>query len=135
MLPCLLHCSNCSYCLVDVNECTRNTHDCAQICQNTPPGSFTCSCNAGYSLAADGKSCTGRCVMLAINGHSRANCSSKRVKLSMLSSHYFYSVQITMNVEPTMVGVSNFAPMKQALTHARARQAMNFRQMAPLVLT
>ena len=43
----------------DVNECLSNNGGCAQICTNTV-GSFTCSCNTGYSLGADTRSCVGK---------------------------------------------------------------------------
>jgi predicted SprT family Zn-dependent metalloprotease len=45
----------------DIDECTANTDNCDDtngICTNTA-GSFTCSCNAGYELDADGFTCTG----------------------------------------------------------------------------
>ena len=42
---------------VDINEC-EGYNDCHQICTNTN-GSYYCSCDAGFSLAADGRSCTG----------------------------------------------------------------------------
>ena len=42
---------------LDINECTSRPHNCAQVCINTA-GSFTCSCNSGYTLAADGRSCS-----------------------------------------------------------------------------
>ena len=40
----------------ETNECLTNNGGCAQICNNTF-GSFTCSCNTGYSLSTDGRSC------------------------------------------------------------------------------
>ena len=42
---------------VDVDECTLGTHNChaAATCTNTP-GSFSCTCNAGYS--GDGVACS-----------------------------------------------------------------------------
>ena len=40
----------------DINECTENLDDCVQICDNTI-GSYECSCENGYTLAADGRSC------------------------------------------------------------------------------
>ncbi len=54
----------------DINECTNGTHRCEQICRNTP-GSYTCSCNAGYVLANDRHGCTSKifnssCFSLAI---------------------------------------------------------------------
>lgn len=41
---------------IDINECSTGTHNCAQRCHNTA-GSYTCSCNSGYQLASDGRSC------------------------------------------------------------------------------
>ncbi|XP_060593354.1 fibrillin-1-like [Ruditapes philippinarum] len=44
----------------DIDECTANTDNCDDTnggCTNTA-GSFTCSCNAGYNLEADGFTCT-----------------------------------------------------------------------------
>ena len=40
----------------DIDECTENP--CEQSCTNTI-GSFTCSCNNGYVLDEDGRSCNG----------------------------------------------------------------------------
>ena len=54
----LLHKMIYRYNASDINECTSRSHNCAQACTNTA-GSFTCSCNSGYTLAADGHSCTG----------------------------------------------------------------------------
>jgi hypothetical protein len=45
----------------DIDECTANTDNCDDTnggCTNTE-GSFTCSCNTGYNLEADGFTCTG----------------------------------------------------------------------------
>lgn len=42
----------------DVDECKQGTDRCAHTCTNTN-GSFLCSCNNGYTLAGDGKSCEG----------------------------------------------------------------------------
>ena len=43
----------------DENECLTNNGGCAQICNNTV-GSLTCSCNTGYSIGADARSCAGK---------------------------------------------------------------------------
>ena len=45
--------------MLDINECTRGTDNCAHRCTNTL-GSFRCSCNAGYRLASNGVSCNGK---------------------------------------------------------------------------
>ncbi len=43
----------------DVDECILSgTNNCQQVCLNDP-GSFTCSCNTGYMLGADGFTCVG----------------------------------------------------------------------------
>ena len=49
------------YFCLDINECAAGTHDCGQVCTNTD-GSFTCSCNSGYTLDSNGKTCNGVCV-------------------------------------------------------------------------
>ena len=42
---------------LDINECSLNTTNwCDQLCINTN-GSFQCSCNAGFSLSSNGRSC------------------------------------------------------------------------------
>ncbi len=48
----------------DIDECTVGTHDCVpanSTCQNTPAGSFTCTCDTGYT--GNGTVCTGEYVM------------------------------------------------------------------------
>ena len=40
----------------DINECSGN-HGCAHRCTNTQ-GSYRCSCNSGFRLGSDGRSCT-----------------------------------------------------------------------------
>ena len=42
-----------------MDECQINNGGCAQICVNTD-GSFQCSCNSGYILAADNMGCDGK---------------------------------------------------------------------------
>ena len=52
----LTDCNN-NYC-VDINECLVNDGGCEQKCHNSE-GSFSCSCNDGYAIAANGFDCTG----------------------------------------------------------------------------
>ena len=42
----------------DIDECAINIDGCDQICTNTN-GSFYCSCNTGYRLNVDNKTCDG----------------------------------------------------------------------------
>ena len=43
----------------DIDECTRDGHDCNQLCINTV-GSYECMCRDGYFLHQDGKTCLGK---------------------------------------------------------------------------
>ena len=40
------------------NECSADTDNCTQNCENTD-GSFTCSCNDGYTTTDTGITCDG----------------------------------------------------------------------------
>ena len=42
---------------IDINEC-EGYNDCHQICTNTD-GSYYCSCDTGFMLAADNRTCQG----------------------------------------------------------------------------
>ena len=47
-------------CNADINECQATSRwPCEQICTNTV-GSFRCSCNTGYTLAANNVDCEGK---------------------------------------------------------------------------
>ena len=67
----------------DVNECLTGNGGCDDICTNSV-GSFQCSCNSGYSLAADGTTCvdidecrlnTDNCQQTCINTVDGFTCS------------------------------------------------------------
>ena len=58
---------------LEINECLSNNGFCSQVCINTD-GSFTCSCNVGYKLGGDGKSCGGK--------FSNFNCFCKTTEVS-----------------------------------------------------
>ena len=47
--------------LTDVDECSKGTHNCSDVCTNTP-GGFQCGCSSGYQLSEDGVSCKGSYV-------------------------------------------------------------------------
>ena len=44
---------------IDHDECSKNAHECEHICHNSH-GTFYCSCNTGYRLAYNNKTCDGR---------------------------------------------------------------------------
>ena len=48
---------------LEINECGDGV--CTQICTNTE-GSFTCECNSGYQLDADGTTCNGMYKLLVL---------------------------------------------------------------------
>ena len=58
--------------LADVNECI-GAHDCQQDCQNTE-GSYECSCREGFTIATDGRSCTGAYTSMIIAHEHDYNC-------------------------------------------------------------
>ena len=43
---------------LDINECTNGDNQCDQVCTNQN-GSYSCSCNHGYVLLSDQRSCKG----------------------------------------------------------------------------
>ena len=43
---------------LDINECSINSDNCDQLCTNTE-GGFNCSCNDGFLLQSDMRSCIG----------------------------------------------------------------------------
>ena len=45
----------------DIDECTEGTDRCEQNCHNNV-GSYTCTCNTGYRLNANGYGCDGTIV-------------------------------------------------------------------------
>ena len=53
----------------DINECLSNTHGCEHKCTNND-GSFTCSCNTGYEVDTDRKSCKGKYSRVQLKAHA-----------------------------------------------------------------
>ena len=45
----------------DIDECSQGEDNCDQLCTNTD-GSFACGCSPGYTLDADGISCSGKSI-------------------------------------------------------------------------
>ena len=54
-----LVCFLCASFLLDIDECSVNKGGCQHNCINTP-GSFVCTCDDGYYLDANKKSCQGK---------------------------------------------------------------------------
>ena len=46
---------NCTF--SDINECLEGSDNCDQVCSNTD-GSYTCSCNPGFTLDSNRRTCT-----------------------------------------------------------------------------
>ena len=51
------------YLPLDNDECTLNTDGCDHNCINTP-GSFVCTCNSGFFLGLDQKTCQGKALLV-----------------------------------------------------------------------
>ena len=47
----------------DIDECLEDLADCTQLCDNTQ-GSFLCTCEEGYQLAADNFTCNGNASII-----------------------------------------------------------------------
>ena len=46
--------------ILDINECSTNNGGCQHMCTNSI-GSYTCSCNTGFTLDIDNHGCIGTC--------------------------------------------------------------------------
>ena len=44
--------------ILDIDECSEDSSICDHTCVNEP-GSYTCACDDGYTLAADRSTCSG----------------------------------------------------------------------------
>ena len=44
---------------IDIDECASTSHGCDHQCHNTP-GSYYCTCDNGYYLGLDGRTCIGK---------------------------------------------------------------------------
>ena len=45
--------------MVDVDECSNETHKCSHNCTNTV-GGYTCNCPIGFRISSDPKRCIGK---------------------------------------------------------------------------
>ena len=66
----------------DVDECSVQNGGCEHKCQNTA-GSFTCSCNSGYKLNANGLTCDGVSLRVGFRALGRDAPSSLLQPLSL----------------------------------------------------
>ena len=64
----------------DINECLTSNGDCAQECANTE-GSFQCSCNPGYELDNDQRSCNGKVIINQATLHLESSPCQKNLEL------------------------------------------------------
>ena len=55
----------------DINECD-NVDSCSQVCHNFA-GGYNCSCNNGYKLISDGRTCEGMAETSADTLYSLSN--------------------------------------------------------------
>ena len=120
--------------LQDINECMANTDGCEQTCTNTD-GSFECSCDSGFVLAGDGRTCmeanectlgTNNCEQVCVNtpggfrcecnpgfqlNADQATCSGEAVLfVSLLIESYSMIVQISMSVWLTLMVAAKAVP-------------------------
>ena len=95
----------------DIGDCTTGTHLCDQICSETSNGSV-CSCNPGYTLDRNGRTCNGELQQL----------QQPAVSLCMLISlHIQFYVQISTSVAPLVVTTaSSFVSITLVPTAANA---------------
>ena len=49
-----------SFTILDQDECSDGTHECDHKCTNDI-GTYFCSCNDGFNLLLDGRTCVGKC--------------------------------------------------------------------------
>ena len=135
--------SSCMF-FADINECTEGTDRCAQNCHNTI-GTYTCSCNAGYTLNADGRGCTdiNECALgtdqcsqnchntigsytCSCNTGYRLNADGRRCdgiynyKVIILLHLYLACLQISMSVRSKHTSALKIATTPSAPTPAAA---------------
>ena len=56
--------------LIDVDECYNNQHNCDHVCGNIV-GSFNCSCQNGFILQPDGRTCEGMIIFKTLKVYMR----------------------------------------------------------------
>ena len=100
----------------DVDECSDGIHDCMQNCNNTL-GSYICTCDSGFIIDADGRTCDGKHKWSSI--------------LWLLLKPYVWDViscpcmQTSMNVAMELKAVSKCATTPRDPITASATMGMN----------
>lgn len=64
---------------IDIDECSSSNGGCQHTCANTD-GSFYCSCQTGYELEPDRKSCKDKDECGTANGDCEHICNNKNGK-------------------------------------------------------
>ena len=84
--------------MLDIDECGATP--CSQICTNSD-GSFECSCQDGYQIQDDGRSCAGKPACLHHN-HSLIGLTHKQISMNvyklLLVALIYVKIQI-LNVQ------------------------------------
>lgn len=95
----------CNLFCADINECRMEIDSCSENCHDTV-GSYTCSCNAGYTLNSNGFTCDGMVTF---------ECVEKFVSSCTLT------LQISMNAvrtPPILVNMPASTPLDHTLAVA-----------------
>ena len=61
-----------NYSFLDMDECRLGTYKCAHTCHNSI-GSYICTCDSGFIINMDGKTCVGERTIATI---SIASCNA-----------------------------------------------------------
>lgn len=98
---------------LDLDECTTGSHSCDvnSVCQNAV-GSYTCSCNAGYT--GDGKPCNG---ILNKAGLRRSVSRYKKAERCELSDFAYKTVAYDPAKTDQDVGIVSRSGRTQPITN------------------
>ena len=80
--------------IIDINECELSNGGCDQRCTNIP-GSYRCTCIAGYNLNSGSRICEGTYIYIADSEACMEHCST-----------IFYILQMLMNASCQMEAVN-----------------------------
>lgn len=74
--------------LQDNDECTAETDMCAQVCHDTQ-GSYTCTCQPGYTLTLDTRTCNGTLSLAQTRGmaESLIHTQTQFLTIAILYQH------------------------------------------------